>query len=56
VGQSRKLVAILVADAVGYSRPVGAHEDRILARLRTLRSGLTDPTAAVHRGHAVEEN
>jgi hypothetical protein len=36
----------LVADIVGYSRLAGADEDRILARLRTLRSDLIDPTIA----------
>jgi class 3 adenylate cyclase len=37
---TRKLAAILVSDVVGYSRLAGADEDRILARLRTLRSNL----------------
>jgi adenylate cyclase len=41
--ESRKLAAILVADVVGYSRLAGADEDRILARLRALRSDLIDP-------------
>src|SRR5208282_2681204 len=40
VGETRKLAAILVSDVVGYSRLTGADEDRILARLRTLRSDL----------------
>ncbi|TAX57045.1 tetratricopeptide repeat protein [Rhizobium leguminosarum] len=51
---TRKLVAILVADVVGYSRLAGADEDRILARLRTLRSDLVDPTIAVHNGRVVK--
>lgn len=50
----RKLVAILVADVVGYSRLAGADEDRILARLRALRSDLIDPTIAVHHGRLVK--
>jgi class 3 adenylate cyclase len=50
MSQTRKLAAILVADVVGYSRLAGADEDRILARLRTLRSDLIDPTIAVHHG------
>ena len=50
MGETRKLAAILVADVVGYSRLAGADEDRILARLRTLRSDLIDPTIAVHHG------
>ena len=50
----RKLAAILVSDVVGYSRLVGADEDRILARLRTLRSDLIDPIIAVHEGRVVK--
>jgi adenylate cyclase len=46
---TRKLAAILAADVVGYSRLTGAHEDRILARRRALRSDLIDPTIAVHK-------
>src|SRR5579862_3523127 len=54
MAESRKLAAILVADVVGYSRLAGADEDRILARLRTLRSDLIDPTVAVHHGRFVK--
>jgi adenylate cyclase len=54
VGETRKLAAILVADIVGYSQLAGADEDRILARLRTLRSDLVDPTIAVHHGRVVK--
>jgi adenylate cyclase len=50
MSEIRKLVAILVADVVGYSRLAGADEDRTLARLRALRSDLIDPTTAVHHG------
>ena len=52
--ETRKLAAILVADIVGYSRLAGADEDRILARLRTLRSDLIDPIIAVHHGRIVK--
>src|ERR1700758_413349 len=52
--ETRKLVAILVADVVGYSRLTGADEDRTLARLRALRSALIDPTIAVHKGRVVK--
>jgi adenylate cyclase len=52
--ETRKLAAILVSDVVGYSRLAGADEDRILARLRTLRSDLIDPTIAVHHGRIVK--
>src|SRR5580704_6338612 len=54
MGETRKLAAILVADVVGYSRLAGADEDRILARLRTLRSDLIDPIISVHHGRVVK--
>ncbi len=54
VTESRKLAAILAADIVGYSRLAGADEERVLARLRTLRSDLVDPTIAVHGGRVVK--
>ena len=54
MSEARKLAAILVADVVGYSRLAGADEDRILARLRALRSDLIDPTIALHRGRIVK--
>jgi class 3 adenylate cyclase len=54
MSETRKLTAILVSDVVGYSRLAGADEDRILARLRTLRSDLIDPIISVHHGHIVK--
>ncbi|WFU91228.1 adenylate/guanylate cyclase domain-containing protein (plasmid) [Rhizobium sp. CC1099] len=54
MSETRKLAAILVADVVGYSRLAGADEDRILARLRTLRSDLIDPTIDVNHGRVVK--
>ena len=54
MSETRKLAAILVADVVGYSRLAGADEDRILARLRSLRSDLIDPTISVHHGRIVK--
>ena len=54
MSESRKIASILVADVVGYSRLTGADEDRILARLRALRSDLIDPTVAVHHGRVVK--
>src|ERR1700724_2308041 len=54
MSETRKLAAILAADVVGYSRLAGADEDRVLARLRALRSGLLDPTIAVHTGRVVK--
>jgi adenylate cyclase len=43
MGETRKIVAILAADIVGYSRLTGADEDRTLSRLQGLRSGMIDP-------------
>src|SRR6516162_7826442 len=54
MSETRKLAAILVSDVVGYSRLASADEDRILARLRTLRSDLIDPTIAVHHGRIIK--
>ncbi len=54
MSETRKLAAILCSDVVGYSRLAGADEDRILARLRALRSDLIDPTIAVHKGRIVK--
>ena len=54
MSDNRKLVAILAADVVGYSRLAGTDEDRTLARLRALRSDLIDPTIAVHSGRVVK--
>ena len=54
MAETRKLAAILAADVVGYSRLAGSDEDRILARLRALRSDLIDPTIAVHNGRVVK--
>jgi class 3 adenylate cyclase len=48
MSETRKLAAILVSDVVVRMR------DRILARLRTLRSDLIDPTIAVHHGRIVK--
>jgi class 3 adenylate cyclase len=52
--ETRKLAAILVSDVVGFSRLAGADEERLLARLRALRSDLIDPTIAVHNGRVVK--
>jgi class 3 adenylate cyclase len=54
ISETRKLVAILVADVVGYSRLAGADEERTLSRLRGLRSDLIDPAIAAHHGRIVK--
>ena len=52
MSETRKIAAILCSDVVGFSQPAGADEERILARLRTLRSDMIDPTISVQRGLA----
>jgi TolB-like protein/class 3 adenylate cyclase len=52
--ETRKIAAILAADIVGFSRLASIDEERTLARLRTLRSDLIDPTIAVHNGRVVK--
>src|SRR5271169_5835614 len=54
MSETRKLAAILAADVVGYSRLARGDEELTLARLRTLRSDLIDPTIAVHNGRVVK--
>ena len=54
MSEPRKLVAILCSDVVGYSTLAGADEDRVQARLRSLRSDLIDQTIAVHNGRVVK--
>ena len=51
---NRRLTTILAADAVGYSRLVGADEEGTLERLRTIRKDLIDPAIAAHRGRIVK--
>jgi adenylate cyclase len=50
----RKLVAILAADVVGYSRLVELDEEGTLARLKALRRDVIDPQIASHRGRIVK--
>src|SRR5262245_7637064 len=52
--ETRKIAAILAADVVGFSKLAGTDEERTLARLRSLRSDLFDPTIAVHHGRVVK--
>ena len=50
----RKLVAILAADVVGYSRLMGLDETGTLARLKALRRDLVDPLIAGYHGRIVK--
>jgi class 3 adenylate cyclase len=54
MSETRKLAAVLAADVVGYSRLASADEERVLARLRALRSDHFDPTIAGQRGRVVK--
>jgi adenylate cyclase len=44
--EQRKLVAILVAGVVGYSRLMGRDESRTLVRLREHRKDCLEPAVA----------
>src|SRR4051812_40740949 len=46
----RRLAAILAADAVGFSRMMGADEEGTLARLKKVREEVTDPAVLEFRG------
>jgi adenylate cyclase len=54
MSETRKIVAILVADVVGYSRLASADEGRTLARLRALLGDLIEPAIAAHHGRIVK--
>ena len=51
---NRKLVAILAADVVGYSRLMGADESGTLAALKQHRQTIFDPAVAAHNGRIVK--
>jgi adenylate cyclase len=51
--ERRKLIAVVYADAVGYSRLIGLDDVGTLQRLRTLRRILIDPAIAEHGGRIV---
>ncbi len=50
----RKLVAILAADVVGYSRLIRADEEGALSALSSLRKDIVDPKVAEHHGGIVK--
>ncbi len=50
----RKLVAILAADVVGYSRLIRADEEGALSALNSLRKDIVDPKVAEHHGGIVK--
>ena len=50
----RKLLAILAADMVGYSKAMEADEAGTIARLKAVRAELIDPAIAQHHGRLVK--
>ena len=50
----RKLIAVVYADVVGYSRLIGLDDVGTLERLRSLRSTLIDPAINEHGGRIVQ--
>jgi adenylate cyclase len=50
---TRKLIAVVYADMVGYSRLIGLDDVGTLERLRSLRSSLIDPAITEHGGRIV---
>lgn len=50
----RRLLTIMVADAVGYSRLMSVAEEDTHARMRALLAGVTAPCVIAHRGEIVK--
>src|SRR6201996_8526872 len=50
----RRLIAVLYADMVGYSRLIGLDDQGTLSRLRALRRDVIDPTVDEHGGRVVQ--
>jgi adenylate cyclase len=50
----RKLIAVVYADMVGYSRLIGLDDQGTLERLRALRRNLIDPAIEEHGGRVVQ--
>jgi predicted ATPase len=50
----RKLIAVVHADMVGYSRLIGLDDAGTLARLKALRANLIDPAIEEHGGRIVQ--
>ena len=50
----RKLIAVVYADVVGYSRLIGLDDAETLGRLRAVRTAVIDPAIAEHGGRIVQ--
>ena len=53
-GEKRRLIAILAADVVGYSRLMGEDESGTVAQVKVHRKELIDPKIAEHDGRIVK--
>jgi adenylate cyclase len=51
---ARKLIAVVYADMVGYSRLIGLDDVGTLERLRALRNSVIDPAIEAHGGRIVQ--
>ena len=51
--RERKLLAILAADMVGYSKAMGADEVGTIVRLKSVRTALIDPAIIQHHGRLI---
>jgi len=54
VAGDRKLIAVVYADMVAYSRLIGLDDAGTLARLKALRANLIDLAIAEHGGKLVQ--
>ncbi len=52
--EDRRLITILAADVVGYSRLMAADESGTLAQLKAHRKELLEPKTAEHHGRVVK--
>ena len=50
----RKLIVVLYADMVGYSRLIGIDDAGTLRRLRVLRNSVIDPAIEQHGGRLLQ--
>ncbi len=53
MNEARRLAAILAADVAGYSRLVGDDEEGTVARLKSIRATIVDPSIAANHGRIV---
>src|ERR1700681_1930350 len=54
VARGRRLIAVVYADMVGYSRLIGLDDEGTITRLRALRRELIDPALEEYGGQIVQ--